>query len=261
MNKRLIIIFVCIAVFVLTLVVGAVVFTVSDVNILFQSDENIAFDKAKILETGGIKKGQSVFTFFWEQASEKIEKQFPKLKVIKIERVFPNKVRIHLDTRKAIFKMAIANTDSFAVLDREFKIIDIINDGSEVYGDDIVVPITGYSYAGGENPLGDFINNDSPEVNSLKEILLSLESFEVVNERVPATFESIKIIDNTIHIKSKLGITLVVRMGTNISAKLQCDGIYNVFYTMNGDDRQLPNYLYMNNNGDISNSAKLEFDK
>ena len=97
--------------------------------------------------------------------------------------------------------------------------------------------------------------------NSLKEILLSLESFEVVNERVPATFESIKIIDNTIHIKSKLGITLVVRMGTNISAKLQCDGIYNVFYTMNGDDRQLPNYLYMNNNGDISNSAKLEFDK
>ena len=95
MNKRLIIIFACIAIFVLTLVVGAVVFSVSDVNILLQSEENVSFDKAKILETSGIKKGQSVFTINSEKASADIEKQFPKLKVVKIERVFPNKVRIH----------------------------------------------------------------------------------------------------------------------------------------------------------------------
>ena len=70
MNKRLIIIFACIAIFVLTLVVGAVVFSVSDVNILLQSEENVSFDKAKILETSGIKKGQSVFTINSEKASK-----------------------------------------------------------------------------------------------------------------------------------------------------------------------------------------------
>ena len=62
MNKRLIVIFACIAVFVLTLVVGAVVFTVNDVDILLQSEKNVQFNKAAILETSGIKKGQSVFT-------------------------------------------------------------------------------------------------------------------------------------------------------------------------------------------------------
>ena len=113
MNKRLIIIFVCLAIFVLTLVVGAVVFTVSDVNILLQSDKNVAFDKTKILETSGIKKGQSIFTIDSDEAKAKIEKQFPKLNVIKIERAFPNKVRIHLDARTAILKIPVANSDKF----------------------------------------------------------------------------------------------------------------------------------------------------
>ncbi|MDE6967052.1 MAG: FtsQ-type POTRA domain-containing protein, partial [Clostridia bacterium] len=134
MNKRLIIIFVCLALFVLTLVVGAVVFTVNDVDILLNSQENVAFDKAKILNISGIKKGQSVFTINSDKASANIEKQFPELKVIKIERSFPNKVRIHLDTRKAILKMKISNSDSYAVLDRELKIINIVNNDSEMYG-------------------------------------------------------------------------------------------------------------------------------
>ena len=48
MNKRLIVIFACIAVFVLTLVVGAVVFTVNDVDILLQSEKNVQFNKAAV---------------------------------------------------------------------------------------------------------------------------------------------------------------------------------------------------------------------
>ena len=110
--------------------------------------------------------------------------------------------------------------------------------------------------------MGDFINFAHDQVDSLKDlkdILNSLNSYGVVNERVPATFEKIDIIDNTIRLKTVLGITMVIRTDTNIGVKTQCEAIYNTFYGMSGEDRELANYLYMNNNGDISNSSKLDF--
>ncbi len=272
MNKRLIVIFACIAVFVLTLVVGAVVFTVNDVDILLQSEKNVQFNKAAILETSGIKKGQSVFTIDSAKASAKIEKQFPELIVVGIEREFPNKVRIRLGARTAILKIKIANSDKYAVLDYtivenenktdQYKIIDVVDTESEVYNDSKVILISGYEFSGNEDCVGDFINFAHDQVDSLKDlkdILNSLNSYGVVNERVPATFEKIDIIDNTIRLKTVLGITMVIRTDTNIGVKTQCEAIYNTFYGMSGEDRELANYLYMNNNGDISNSSKLDF--
>ncbi len=269
MNKRLIIIFVCLAIFVLTLVVGAVVFTVSDVNILLQSDKNVAFDKTKILETSGIKKGQSIFTIDSDEAKAKIEKQFPKLNVIKIERAFPNKVRIHLDARTAILKIPVANSDKFLLLDYRFdeenkiskiKILDMVIDDGEIYDDEKVVLVNGYEYSCGDNPVGDFISDDNVQINALKDILHTLDTLEVVNERVPATFDSISIAeDNTIRLKTVLGLTLVIRTETTVSVQRQMEIIYTKFYSYQDEDREKPNYLYINNNGDLINSPKIEF--
>ena len=239
MNKRLIIIFACIAIFVLTLVVGAVVFSVSDVNILLQSEENVSFDKAKILETSGIKKGQSVFTINSEKASADIEKQFPKLKVVKIERVFPNKVRIHLDTRTAIFK--INYNDKYAILDRELKIIDITNNLDYV---------AGYTLNQEQHKLGDFVNDNTIDIKALKEVITKLEVKGVVNEKISATFESFEFVTNEkLKMKTALGITFVIKTQANKSAGEQCEGLYDKFCQM-GSEREEPIFIsYHETNG------------
>lgn len=267
MNKRLIAIFACMAVFVLTLVVGTVLFTVSDVNILLASDENIAFDKSKILEASGIKKGQNVFSIDKDAAVKNIEKQFPRFNV-QVERTFPNKVRIQLKTRIPVFKLKIANTDNYAVLDRDLKIIDVVTGEGNVYGEDKVVLVGGYEYSGAENPCGDFITDDCNDITSLKDIILSLEMLQVVNQRIPAVFSSFTIItDKRIEMKTVLGITMVIRTDLAINDQsnpitYQCDLLYSHYYSkMTGDQREQNKYLYLGQNGvNPIVSSELNFD-
>lgn len=259
MNKRLVIIFACIAVFVLILVVGAVVFTVSDVNILLSSEQTIAFDKTKILQTSGIKKGQSVFTIDAEEASGKIEKQFPMLKVVKIERVFPNKVRINLDVRTPIIKVKIAGSDNYCVMDRELKIVAIVDNDSDTYEGNNLLSIENYEYTADENCLGDFASGDKT-IDNIKEILGALETRELVNSRVPATFEKFVVESEAILMQSKLGIMLLIRTNTDRPCAQQCDALYLKFYGMSSDEREQPNYIYIGNNGSIIVSPNIKFD-
>ncbi len=245
MNKRLIIVFVCMAVFVLTLVVGAVVFSINDVDILLASDENVAFDKTKILDTSGIKKGQSIFTIDKELACSKIEKQFPELKV-EISRAFPNKVRIHLWTRTAIFKVQLNDSDKYAILDRELKVVKIVS-GGEAYMKGELIPLENYNLNGSEEILGDFIKDDNIDLNALRQVIEALEGLGVTNERIPATFERFEFVTSQkLKMKSTLGITLVINTNANITAKTQCEALYAEFYNMSNDEREKLNFLSYN---------------
>ena len=77
---------------------------------------------------------------------------------------------------------------------------------------------------------------------------------------MPATFDSISIAeDNTIRLKTVLGLTLVIRTETTVSVQRQMEIIYSKFYSYQDEDREKPNYLYINNNGDLINSPKIEF--
>lgn len=262
MNKRLIIVFVCIAIFVLVLVMGAVIFTINDVDILLSSNDNVAFDKTQILNTSGIKQGQSVFTINEKQASEKIEKQFPKLKVVKIERAFPNKVRVHLDVRKPILKMKVKNTDTYIVLDRELKIIDKTNDNTDKYLDKTITLISGLDFDANNSKdcLGDFLQTDDQNISALKKVIAEMEKFQVVNERFCATFDKI-FVDKakSITLKSVLGISIVVRTNTTVDVAKQTDLLFNKFYGMSGDERENKAFIYVNNNGSLVVSPTIDF--
>lgn len=286
MNKRLIAIFVCMAVFVLTLVVGSVVFTVSDVNILLVSDGNKSFNKSEILQTSGIKKGQSVFTINKEEVIANIEKQFPDLQVDGVERTIPNKVSIQLRMRTPVFKMKIANSDKYAIFDcvipdREkklangkpciFKIIDVVDDDDNMYGDYKVVFLSGHEYSGtAENPKGEFISySEDSNLDYINDILLALNIFDVFDQKISAVFDNFKILsndsDNYIELQTSLGIKIVVRTNVDYGGGeynptiSQCSLLFKRFFNdMNGDDREMPNYLFVNNNG-VNIGPKLEF--
>lgn len=266
MNKRLIIIFVCIAVFVLTLVLGAVIFTINDVDILLSSEQAVGFDKVQILNTSGIKQGQSIFTVDEKDASASIEKSFPKLKVIKIERSFPNKVRVHLDVRKPILKCQIKNSDKIAILDRELKVLDIVSDEKAEYSDDKITILTDLPLEVKQEKdfLGTFLSKENKDVKNLDEIIKTLETFKVVNERFSATFASVKICNQNkeklgISFNTRLGIKIYIRTNTTIKPKTQCEMLYNKFFAMGGEEREQDKFIYVNDGGGIEVRDTLIF--
>lgn len=268
MNKRLIIIFVCIAVFVLTLVLGAVIFTINDVDILLLSEQqSVSFDKGKILATSGIRQGQSIFTIDEKQASETIEKDFPKLKVVKIERIFPNKVRVNLDLRKPILKLQVSGGEKCLILDRELKIVDIVAVNNDNYNEKNIAVLNNYSFElkDEKQVLGSFLSNENQDVANILKIIIQLEKFEVVNERFCATFDSLNMFHDEngkvgISLNTRLGMKIFIRTNTNITTEQQCQTLYNEFcYNMSGDEREADEYIYIGNNGDIQKSVDLIF--
>lgn len=268
MNKRLMIIFVCIAVFVLTLVLGAVIFTINDVDILLLSEQqSVSFDKGKILATSGIRQGQSIFTIDEEQAALSIEKDFPKLKVVKIERIFPNKVRVNLDTRKPVLKLQAKDTNKCLVLDRELKVIDIVDLNNENYNEKDITILNNYSFElkDEKQTLGSFLSSENQDITDIVSIIRELEKFEVVNERFCATLQSIDITYNKagrigISLNTRLGKKIFIRTNTNITASNQCQTLYREFcYNISGEVRERNEFMYIDNGGQVVHSAQLVF--
>lgn len=94
--------------------------TTIDIAVLSQEE------KDEIIALSGIKKGKNIFAIDEDIAIENIEKSLPTLKVISIERTFPNGVYIYVTKRTPVFYMALS-AGEYAILDRELKIISIQN--------------------------------------------------------------------------------------------------------------------------------------
>ena len=265
MNKRLVIIFVSIAIVISMFVLGAVFFTVKDVVIVVHDDEQISFDKTEILNTSGIKMGTSIFAVDEDKASENIEKKYPTLKVIKIERVFPNKVRIELIERVGILTLKIEGVEDYLILDRELKVIAVEN--YEYVMSNNLVPIKGYEYKISEGKksddlIGEFISKNNYIYKSIEDIVLSLETFGNINERLCAFANNFTVNEkeNYISVKTNLGVSLVLRLNTNKSIKEQMDLIYRKLDSMSDSEREKEDFIYIKTNGDLVVSNQIKFD-
>lgn len=95
-NKRLIIIFSCLVAVTLLVLLSSVVFTVRSTNTrcLNHAFSDDALDQ-KIIANTGIPKGKSIFFINEDEVIANIEKAVPDVKVINIERKFPDRVTVH----------------------------------------------------------------------------------------------------------------------------------------------------------------------
>ena len=120
MNKRLVIMFSAIAAVIVIVVVCCVLFMVGSVGVetvigLELTDEQ----EAGVIAVSGISKGQSVFSVDESASASAIEKAYPTLAVVTIERIFPNKVDIKIASRTGVVAVAIEDADYYAVVDRD----------------------------------------------------------------------------------------------------------------------------------------------
>lgn len=207
MHKRLwVILGIIVSAVVLSVVLG-VMFSIGGVDVNTTNDITVDDGvKSEIIALSGIKKGKNIFSIDEAIAMENIEINRPELKVISIERKFPNKVVVYVTRRTGVFSLAL-DDGRFAVLDRELKVISI--DGQ---ADKSLTKLSG-------------VPSDSVSLGQALDfkykILLNLikgaESCSFINERFSTFFVSMNVQDDVIDLKTNTGVVMRIPVSSNIS--------------------------------------------
>lgn len=90
---------------------------------LHEQDNTFA---AALLESGQIKNKSSVFFLNKKKATDLIEKAHPYIKVVNIETVFPNSLKINIAQREELFAVK-NNLDHYSVMDADFKVLRVLS--------------------------------------------------------------------------------------------------------------------------------------
>lgn len=235
MNKKLVILLSCLAVIVVIVICMSIAFTIDEVNVKTTNgltiDEEVIND---IILDSGIVAHSSIFGLEESTAISNIEKMHPELKVISIERKFPNDVYINISKRIPILSVAISD-GSFALLDRELKVVEIVSEVEGAY----ITPITGISV--NQIQKGSFV-----EFEWLKPIISSAEDLSFVNERFSTLITKIERVtyedlENQTLLTTNTGVVFVIddNLGTDA---------FNSFYTYYINEKNVTNqdhgYIY-----------------
>lgn len=83
--------------------------------------------ESEVRQKSGLNQNTSVFFINKKQVISTLEKQFPFVQVINIETTFPNGLIIHIAKREAIFALPLGNNQGYFLVDKDFKVLQIID--------------------------------------------------------------------------------------------------------------------------------------
>lgn len=101
-------------------------FALKTVEINFKNQPMIFTEESKssVANNESIRIGSSIFSLSKKNITNQLEKDYPYLKVINIETVFPNKIIIHCAEREETYAVKASDTKYF-ICDAEFKVLNI----------------------------------------------------------------------------------------------------------------------------------------
>lgn len=125
-KKLIIALSVILGVVIVCVILNFTLFSLKKVDINFKNQAMIFTEQSKesIANNSAIKKGISIFTVNKKNITQQLEKDYPYLKVINIETVFPNKIIIHCAEREETYAVKASDTKYF-ICDAEFKVLNI----------------------------------------------------------------------------------------------------------------------------------------
>lgn len=110
----------------------------------------------EVVSNTSLKQNNSVFFINKKSITSEIESQFPQVRVINIETVFPNGLVIHIAKREGLFALINQANSKFLILDRDFKVLDIVDTFVSTQENEILLNSVDYSNLTVQK--GDFIN-------------------------------------------------------------------------------------------------------
>ena len=128
-TKRLVILLSIFALIIMIVVLSSTVFSLSRVDVSFvEVPTNFSIQDANaIIESGDFDYGSSIFLVNKNKHTEKIESEFPNLKVVNIETRFPNRLMIQVVERQEYLALYNTNQNIYYVVDGDMKILRVVD--------------------------------------------------------------------------------------------------------------------------------------
>lgn len=115
---------VTLGVILLIILLSFTLFSLRTVKVDYKTSHSyITATSEEIIKTSKIKYGGTVFFRNKQKYIQNIEKEYPYVKVINIETVFPSKMIIHISERQEVYVIEIG--EHFYICDEEFKVLKI----------------------------------------------------------------------------------------------------------------------------------------
>ena len=209
MNKRLLGIFIAVAVAVVVIVVCCVMFLTGSVEV--RTTDNLTLEDETvnaIITQSGIRKGESVFAIDESEAVNAVEKANPTLKVVDIERKFPNNVYIYVTDRTGVFSLRLAD-GRYAVLDRELKVTEILAEN-----DDKLCILDGVAVT---NVKEGYVLDDS---QILLTMMKGAERCSFINARYYSFIRKTQVLDKEIWLTTNTGVIICLPISSNIDQSM-----------------------------------------
>lgn len=222
-NKSLIISLSILAFIVLIVVLSSTIFCLKSVEINFVSNTiNLTDKQSEIIETTDFKYNQSIFFVNKENYKKQIEQNYPYIKVVNIETVFPNKLIVNALERNELFVIKTYEENSFKnylVLDDELKILSSTQSFTNTHLNPILITTEGEFTP--TNLVGQNLLSTNNEL--IKNLAVELYAYNSSPLILKANFEEINLnYENVgnVRIKMRSGVEIILKdAGVRLSEK------------------------------------------
>ena len=128
-RKRIIILSSVLFAVVLIVVLSSTLFALSSVGVEYRTTTAYLnlYSTDDIVSAGEFGFGQNIFFVDFDESVDRIEKQFPYIKVVNVERKFPNMAVVHIAERVPVIRLYRSAFECL-VLDNELKALNIVRD-------------------------------------------------------------------------------------------------------------------------------------
>ncbi len=239
MNKKLLGVIIGVVAIVVIVVVLGVTFVTRHVTIDTTSTLSLTDEEIKLLASeSGIQLKASILSVDEAIVINNIETRHPSLKVISVERKFPDTVCVNITNRTPVYSIKVKD-GTYAILDRELKVVNVVENLDDI---SYITKITGYELSGVQ--AGGIM-----DIKFLSEITDEAENLSFVNQRMSSFIPSIEYLKvdngiNNIMLKTNTGVVLVIKEVTNSMGSF-FNYAYTKYYNELTKNQRSTGYVYL----------------
>ena len=215
MNKKSIVLFVFLIVFCIVLILNGTLFLINDISFIdYDTEKEYAFeeyDEEELLTALGIRYKMNIFTLSEKKATENFDNNISLLKLINIERIFPNKVKVTVLKRYPLYE--INYNDNYYTLDREGVVINV---SKEKTGATSVSGLEIKSITKGQ-----FMTTENYAASRLTALGQACELYGYKDAYFTQIFERIDVNGYTFSLQTRTGVVIRFNVATNLKQKIR----------------------------------------
>lgn len=247
MNKRMVTLCVGFALIAIVLILNGTVFSVDQISVEFdqpQTEEEQIRLSEEVVKASGLEKGKNVFIVSESTMVRNIQSAVPSVRVLGIERVFPNKIVIYASKRIAVlaipFKQGQQNTNSYAIVDCDMVVLAIKDKLLEG-----IASVSGFELVGNLNiQPGNVLDVAfGEEIFYLQNISMSFRYAGLSSDEIVAFVSDVSFSDNILHIKARSGVDIILGSVRDLTTEVIKQRISKVYEWYKGYDETSPEIL------------------